>query len=80
MHSNHVSEVSHITSYVKIYFSSGLRFFLLHSYYRVFTERLIADPQALTEDLIGSHSRAVIVSREMTNEHFVKYIHLLDWG
>ena len=80
MHSNHVAEVSHITSYVKIYFSSGLRFFLLRPYYRDFADRLIADPDALTEDLLGSHSRAVIVSGEMTNEHFKNYIHLTGSG
>ncbi len=73
MHSNHVSEVSHITSYVKIYFSSGLRFFLIHPYYSDFADRLIEDPEALTEDLVGSHSRAVIVSGEMTNEHYKNY-------
>ncbi len=80
MHSNHVSEVSHITSYVKIYISSGLRFILLHPYYRDFAERLIANPDALTGDLLGSHSRAVIVSGEMTNAHFKNYIHLTGLG
>jgi len=75
-----VSEVSHITSYVKNYFSSGLRFFLIHPYYRHFADRLIVDPEALTEDLLGRHSRAVIVSREMTNEHFEKYIYLTGSG
>jgi len=43
-------------------------------------ERLIGDPEALTEDLLGSHSRAVIVSGEMTNAHFEKYIHLTGSG
>jgi len=75
-----VSEVSHIASYVKIYFSSGLRYFLLHPYYRDFAKRLIADPDALTGDLLGSHSRGVIVSREMTNAHFKNYIHLTGSG
>jgi hypothetical protein len=75
-----VSEVSHITSYVKNFFSSGLRFFLIHPYYRHFADRLIVDPEALTEDLLGRHSRAVIVSREMTNEHFEKYIYLTGSG
>jgi hypothetical protein len=80
MHSNHVAEVSHITSYVKIYFSSGLTFFLLHPYCRDFANRLITDPNALATDLLGSHSRAVIVSGEMTNEHFKNYIHLTGSG
>ena len=43
-------------------------------------ERLIGDPEALTEDLLGSHSRAVIVSGEMTNEHYKNYIHLTGSG
>jgi hypothetical protein len=42
--------------------------------------RLITDPNALAKDLLGSHSRAVIVSREMTNEHFKNYIHLTGSG
>ena len=80
MRSNHVSEVSHITFYVKIYFSSGLRFFLLLPHYSDFANRLIADPDALTIDLVRNHSRAVIVSGEMTNAHFEKYIHLTSSG
>ena len=43
-------------------------------------ERLIEDPVALTKDLLGSHSRAVIVSGEMTNEHYKNYIHLTGSG
>jgi hypothetical protein len=45
-------------------------------------ERLIGDPEALTEDLLGSHSksRAVIVSGEMTNDHYKNYIHLTGSG
>ncbi len=42
--------------------------------------RLITDPNVLTTDLLGSHSRAVIVSVEMTNEHFKNYIHLTGSG
>ena len=72
MHSNHVSEVSHMTSYVRINFSSGLSFFLLRPYYSDFADRLIKDPVALKRDLKGSHSKAVIVSREMTDAHFEK--------
>jgi hypothetical protein len=41
---------------------------------------LITDPNALATDLLGSHSRAVIVSGEMTNEHFKNYIHLTGSG
>jgi hypothetical protein len=40
---------------------------------------LITDPNALAEDLL-SHSRAVIVSGEMTNEHIKNYIHLTGSG
>jgi len=69
-----------MTSYVKINFSSGLSFFLLRPYYSDFADRLIKDPVALTGDLVGSHSRAVIVSGEMTNEHFEKYIYLTGSG
>ena len=69
-----------MTSYVKINFSSGLSFFLLHPYYRDFADRLIKDPVALTRDLVRSHSRAVIVSGEMTNEHYKNYIHLTGSG
>jgi hypothetical protein len=43
-------------------------------------ERLIGDPEALTEDLLGSNSRAVIVSGEMTNENYKNYIHLTGSG
>ncbi len=45
-------------------------------------DRLIKDPVALTGDLVGSHSRAVIVSvsGEMTDAHFEKYIHLTGAG
>jgi len=67
-------------SYDKINFSSGLSFFLLRPYYSDFANRLIKDPVALTGDLVGSHSRAVIVSGEMTNEHFKKYIYLTGSG
>jgi len=55
-------------------------FFLIRPYYSDFVERLIRDPEALTEDLLGSHSRAVIVSGEMTNEHYKNYIHLTRSG
>ena len=41
---------------------------------------MIKDPVALTRDLKGSHSRAVIVSGEMTDAHFEKYIHLTGAG
>jgi hypothetical protein len=41
---------------------------------------LILDPNALAKDLLGSCSRAVIVSREMTDEHFKSYIHLTGSG
>jgi hypothetical protein len=41
---------------------------------------LIGDPEALSEYLVGSHSRAVIVSGEMTNEHYKNYIHLTGSG
>jgi hypothetical protein len=69
-----------MTSYVRINFSSGLSFFLLRPYYSDFADRLIKDPVALTRDLKGSHSRAVIVSGEMTDAHFEKYIHLTGAG
>lgn len=69
-----------MTSYVRINFSSGLSFFLLCPYYSDFADRLIKDPVALTRDLKGSHSRAVIVSGEMTDAHFEKYIHLTGAG
>jgi hypothetical protein len=55
-------------------------FFLLHPYCKDFANRLITDPNALATDLLGSHSRAVIVCREMTNEHFKNYIHLTGSG
>ncbi len=41
---------------------------------------MIKDPVALTGDLVRSHSRAVIVSGEMTDAHFEKYIHLISSG
>ena len=69
-----------MTSYFKINFSSHLRFFLLRLYYSDFADRLIKDPVALTGDLIRSHSRAVIVSGEMTDAYFEKYIHLTGVG
>ena len=65
-----------MTSYVRINFSSGLSFFLLRPYYSDFADRLIKDPVALTRDLVGSHSRVVIVRGEMTDAYFEKYIHL----
>ncbi len=42
--------------------------------------RLITVPNALATVLLGSHSRAVIVSGEMTNVHFKNYIHLTVSG
>ena len=69
-----------MTSYVRINFSSGLSFFLLRPYYSDFADRLIKDPVALTRYLKGSRSRAVIVSGEMTDAHFEKYIHLTGAG
>ena len=69
-----------MTSYVRINFSSGLSFFLLRPYYSDFADRLTKDPVALTRDLVGSHSRVVIVSGEMTDAHFEKYIHLTGAG
>jgi len=69
-----------MTSYVKINFSSDLSFFLLCPYYRDFADRLIKDLVALTGDLVRSHSRAVIVSGEMTDAHFKKYMHLTSLG
>ncbi len=41
---------------------------------------MIGDPKALTDNLLGSHSRAVIVSGEMTEDHYKNYIHLTGSG
>jgi hypothetical protein len=79
MHSNRVSEVMPHHILVKIYFSSRLTFILLHPYSRDFANRLITDPNALTKDL-RRHSRAVIVSGEMSIEHIKNYIHLTGPG
>ena len=40
----------------------------------------MGEPEALTEDLLGSHSRAAIVSGELTTEHYKNYIHLTGSG